>query len=306
MTLVSPHNLPVPSAGRAEREWEGWLSSYRQQHRSRGPFLCWEYKLSPHISPDCSVLLIRFRTSIPALLLPCLLPAPHPHDGKTHHCLPCWGALRECCGRCTQKLCERAVRQTKTPQCTPSPNASRSRDQGVHWGGILGMRQLHVWLFWLLCLSSWHCQSLARWRCRDPHSETAEAVGEMSGKIRMGPGWPSLRSEEKGTTIYEIYLDSVNTWRRKVRSATSQKPQESMLLQNRKFRKGFPHSPQKTIYLCSVGGLLFKSVPLLSSLTNKLTPGIAPVYNQSEIHPAIPHIQKINENIFSALLLKAE
>lgn len=60
------------------------------------------------------------------------------------------------------------------------------------------------------------------------------------------------------------------------------------------------------MYLCSVGGLLFKSAPLLSSLTNKLTPGIAPVYNQSEIHPAIPHIQKINENIFSALLLEAE
>lgn len=47
-------------------------------------------------------------------------------------------------------------------------------------------------------------------------------------------------------------------------------------------------------------------MPLLSSLANKLTPGIALVYNQSEIHPTIPHIQKINENIFSVLLLKAQ
>lgn len=60
----------------------------------------------------------------------------------------------------------------------------------------------------------------------------------------------------------------------KVCGGTSLKPQESRLLQNRKFRKGFPHSPlKKNTCLCSVGGLLFKSVQF------------ATTYNQSEIRP---------------------
>lgn len=69
--------------------------------------------------------------------------------------------------------------------------------------------------------------------------------------------------------------------------------------------KAFP-IPLKNTYVCSVGWLLFKLMLLLSSLTNKVTHGIAPVYNYSEIHSAKPHIQKINEFFFFSLLLKAE
>lgn len=110
-------------------------------------------------------------------------------------------------------------------------------------------------------------------------------------------GLPWGQQEKAPWLIKYIFIQLV-PGEENMRGVTSLKPQESRLQQNGKFRKGFPYSLLKNMYLFSVGGLLFKSMPLLSSLTNKLTPGITPAYSQSEIHPEIPHIQEINEKIY--------
>lgn len=136
--------------------------------------------------------------------------------------------------------------------------------------------ELHVWWFWPLCLSLWHWMLLTQWRSL---ISTTEGVGEKSGKYRTDTGWPFLGSEKRTVWLIKyICIQLTPGEEREKYSSASQKPQESRLLQNRKFRKAFP-IPHKNMYLCSVGGLLFKLMPWLYSLTNKLRPGIAPVYN---------------------------
>lgn len=137
------------------------------------------------------------------------------------------------------------------PPCTPAPSASRSLHQGVHPGGSPGTGSCVFGLFGFSASppgtgSPWHGGGA------EAHAEKPQKLWE---KCLGNAGWSQRDlpwgQKKKALRLIKYILIQLIPGEEKVCSANSQKPQESRLLQNRKFRKGFPHSPQKHVFIFS-------------------------------------------------------
>lgn len=132
----------------------------------------------------------------------------------------------------------------KANQLTLCPNPSSSLHQGVHGGGALVTDSCLFGLDFSASPPGTGCPWCGRKKSLKMWEKSLENTDWSLGSLP----WDK---KEKVLWLIKYILIQLISEEEKVCSATSWNPQESRLRQNGKFRKGFPHSPQKLVFMFS-------------------------------------------------------